>query len=99
MRIKTILLPAFLIALAAYFYLMLFLTILPAGILYGKIPEIPYTKRLLQMWQHELGVIAVGGVVVGYSIHLFRRNRDWRPFAVLLIGIPLAFAVYGLFRL
>ena len=101
MSLRTVALAAFILALAAYLYLLFMLTIAPASILYSKPPEpqAPFTYFLRLMWKHELAMVVTGSSVVVYAIHLFRRCRDWRSFAVLVIGVPLLFAVFQVFGL
>ena len=101
MNLRTISLVAFVVALAAYFYLIFFLAITPASILYSKPPEpqAPFSTYVLETWQHELAMVLTGIAVSAYSISLFRVRRDWRPFAVLLIGVPFAISVFQVFGL
>jgi hypothetical protein len=100
-NLRTIAFVAFAVCLVAYLYLIFFLTITPASILYSKPPEpqAPFTTYLLMMWQHEVAMVLTGGAVVAYSISLFRVRRDWRPFAVLLIGVPFAVGIFEVFGL
>ena len=100
MNFRSILLIAFVLAVVAYLYLVLMLTMLPASIIYGKTQgERPYGELLQQFIVHEVAMATCGAAVVVYAITLFRDRRDWRPFAVLLIGVPLALGVYEVFGL
>ena len=96
---KTLLLVAFCLSLAAYVWLIVMLTPAPAHLLYAKPPEpqAPFSYFVRLMWKHELALTLTGGAVAAYAISLFRARRDWRPFAVLLIGVPLAFGIFDVF--
>jgi hypothetical protein len=98
---RVLALTVFVVLLAAYALIIGWLAIVPASILYSKPPEpqAPFAHYLRVMWMHELAMFASGVVVAAYSILLFRKQRDWRPFAVLLIGVPFAVGIFQVFGL